>query len=168
MPATLLAIKYGEDPVSARDAWIAEYRKYDCPLSERLIRRAEDACRYVTERENEKKRARSGERDEAFFEDAFKIWDEENGALDGDFPLGNEEDAFFAKAHFTVPEMVMIQLGLFSELDTAAETPDETRAREGFVFEMMGETAKAVKAYEGVSGCGERWAKCLLMLMFGG
>ena len=78
---------------AVRDSWIAEYKK----IAEENPAKAE-LCRTLTERI-------------CLAADLFSGV-EQYDSLNGDFPLGNEDDMEFASYFFSVRELALIQTGL--------------------------------------------------------
>ena len=99
-PETVLGIKHREDPTAKLQEWLKEYSAIAAEfpstedLAQRLSKRAEKACEFITERN--KPEPPSSSCDDMYYIEMAKIVDDENASLNGDFPLGNETDASFA------------------------------------------------------------------------
>ncbi len=155
-PETVLALQSCSDPKTVSDKWTEEYdriaedhadRKNICTA---LKRRAELACALYTERAAF---VPSPCRDEAYYEEFAESREREDASLDGNFPLGNETDAAFANNYFTVSELALIQCGLHRMItpgDFNGYNFDVLVCR-GFLAELDGNFAEAVRCYGGVS-----------------
>ena len=71
----------------------------------------------------------------------------EYASLDGDFPLGKEDDMAFALEFFSVKELAMIQLG-YSDQIVPDRIPETKDMREGFLKEIKGLLMDAREAYQ--------------------
>ncbi len=77
----------------------------------------------------------------------------EDPALDGDHPLGNEEDAAFIGAFFPIADLALLQCGLHHLVRTGQyqEYAEDVLVRAGYIAECYGEWHEAVRCYGGVS-----------------
>lgn len=147
------------DKIAARyEEWLQSYKKIaidDSTAEEyisRLTERIERAFGIMKSR-NDLKKDTACCRDEAFMDEYIRGEEEQERLLDGDFPLGNEFDAEFAATYFTVPELVLIQLGRAQEIHTGnfSEYNTEVLISKGFICEMLGKWKEAEQCYSGVS-----------------
>lgn len=165
-PQTALKFKYSvtesytrEEIEAARDAWVKEYEEIaktfpeKRALCETLTARAAQAAALLADRVVPKENPSFAlSHDEYYYEWLEEQKAEENAALDGDFPLGNEEDMTFASFFFNVRELALLQVGLADRIDCGKFTGYNTdvRVREGFVAEMQGNYREAAIAYNAV------------------
>lgn len=156
-PETVLGLKHGEEPQSKLRQWLEEYAAVAAKfpntedLTERLSKRAENACEFIVQRS--KPEPASSSHDDMYYIEVAKIRDDEDASSDGDFPLGNEADASFANCYFTISELAKIQCGLH-HLITAGEFDgynSDVLVRKGFIAELDGDFPEAVRCYGGVS-----------------
>ncbi len=91
--------------------------------------------------------------DDYYYEWLDEVKQEENDSLDGDFPLGNEEDMAFASPYFTVKELAQIQMGCAEDIFAGhyVEYADRVLVRKGVLAEVKGEWKEAASAYSGIS-----------------
>ena len=155
-PETVLGIKHREDPTAKLQEWLKEYAAIAAEfpgaedLAQRLSKRAEKACEFITERN--KPEPPSSSCDDMYYIEMAKIVDDENASLNGDFPLGNETDASFAGFYFSVPELAEMQCGLH-HLIVAGNFNGynfDVLVRKGFLAELYEDWPEAVHCYEGV------------------
>ncbi len=90
--------------------------------------------------------------DDSFYDWLDEMNEKERASMDGDFPLGNEEDARFAGYYFTIEEIAKIQCGVDHWILTGQFTGHnyDVYARKGLIAELYGEWDQAVKNYEKV------------------
>ncbi len=166
-PQTALKFKYSvtesytrEEIEAVRDAWVKEYEEIakEFPdkraLCETLAARAAQAAALLVDRVVPKENPPFAlSHDEYYYEWLEEQKAEENAALDGDFPLGNEEDMAFASPFFSTRELALLQVGLADRIACGKFTGYNTdvRVREGFVAEMQGKYREAAVAYNAVS-----------------
>ena len=100
-----------------RDEWIAAYREIaesdfsKKELCDSLIERISRAAELFILRHIEPAKSDAISHDDYYYEWLDEMKKEEDGSLDGDFPLGNEADMVFASPYFTLKELAMIQTG---------------------------------------------------------
>ena len=133
-PELVLGMKPYSDPAKLRDEWLKEYAKYendpsDSELTAQLKARLWKAYDLVV---------------------AGKL--EDDPSLDGDFPLGKAEDAEFMVPMFTVPQLVLLQLGAphLVQAGHYVEPAYDVLVRRGILEELKGNYAQAYTCYNGV------------------
>ena len=91
--------------------------------------------------------------DDAYYEWLDEVKQEENNALDGDFPLGNEEDMAFDSPYFSIKELAQIHMGCADEIFAGhyVEYTERVLVRKGILAEIKGEWKEAASAYSGIS-----------------
>lgn len=156
-PETVLALKKGDDPREKLNEWLDGYKALGEEFSDikelanRLSCRAQKACELIAERKNSKPDLSS--HDDMYYIETAKIMEDEDAALDGDFPLGNECDSCFAECYFSVPELIKIQCGehrlIFAGNFSGYNF--DVLVRKGFIAELDGDYANAADCYGGVS-----------------
>ena len=166
-PQTALNIEYSvfkkytkSEVAEVRDEWLAAYRELEkrypdkkeiCDfLTERIVRAADIFInRYVASKGSD-----AISHDDYYYEWLEEIKQEENGSLDGDFPLGNEADMSFALAFFSLGELAMLQAGLADRLEDVQTFGDGDMcyARMGFLAELKGRYREAVDYYSKYCG----------------
>ena len=155
-PETVLNLKPGDDPAALRDQWIAGYDAFAKEylntedLAKTLSERAKRAYALIKERTAAEP---ASSHDEMFYIEEAARRKADDASLDGDFPLGNEEDAAFAGHYFSIPELVSIQLGYHRQISCGnfSGYNFDVLIRKGFVAECDGEWMEAARCYEGVS-----------------
>lgn len=156
-PETVLWLKHGEEPQSKLRQWLEEYAAVAAEfpstkdLAKKLSKRAENACEFIVQRS--KPEPASSSHDDMYYIEVAKIRDAEDASLDGNFPLGNENDADFACCYFSTSELAKIQCGLH-HLITVGEFNgynSDILVRKGFIAELDGDFPEAVRCYGGVS-----------------
>lgn len=119
--------------------------------AEKLTERIKLAYKLFPERERPKSSLTDNfGGDNTYMEELSRMRKEEDGSLDGDFPLGNEKDMSLAKKYFSVHELALIQLGLANVIDleaTARNVPAD-HIRKGFLLELHGLWREAARAYK--------------------
>ena len=156
-PELVLNLKDGDKPEEKLREWLDAYTSYAGEytnteeLAEMLSARAKKAYELILERGVSDMATSS--HDEAFYEESERVRAAEDAELDGDFPLGNTEDAEFANAYFTVDALAGIQLGKTNLIDCGEYTEYNYGAlvRKGFIAEQNGKWLEAARCYEGVS-----------------
>ena len=144
---------------TARDEWVAAYqqiaqsdpgKKELCDFLTQRIRRAADL---FIRRHIEPVVSDAISHDDAYYEWLDEVKQEENDSLDGDFPLGTEEDMAFASPYFSVKELAMIQMGCAGDIYAGhyVEYADRVLVRKGILAEAKGDWAEAAGAYAGIS-----------------
>lgn len=133
-PEIVLNMKSFSDPAKLREEWLAEYAKYeqdisDGPLTAQLKARMLRAYDLVV---------------------AGRL--EDDPSLDGDFPLGDPEDAEFMVPLFSVKELVLLQLGAphLVQAGHYVEPAYDVLVRKGILHELSGEFADAFTCYDSV------------------
>ncbi len=78
--------------------------------------------------------------------------DLDSPSMDGNFPLGNEEDAAFANPFFSVKQLAEIQCGLHHLINPGhyVEPAYDVLVRRGFLAELDEDWEEAVHCYAGV------------------
>ena len=143
---------------AVRDEWIAAYGEIadSDPSKEELCEffaeRIHRAAELFIRREIEPAVSDAISHDDYYYEWLDEMKREENDSLDGEFPLGNEEDMAFAAPYFSVKELALIQAGCASDIYAGyyVEYADRVLVRKGFLAEVRGEWREAVGAYSGV------------------
>lgn len=159
-PETVLALENGDDPKEKLQVWLDGYRALgeECPCANDIIDmlscRAQKACELIAERKSSEPDLSS--HDDMYYVELAKLRDDEDASLDGDFPLGNENDASFAGNYFSVPELIKIQCGehrlIFAGNFSGYNF--DVLVKKGFIAELDGDYAKAADCYGGVSTSG--------------
>ena len=151
--------KYTRAEVEAlRDEWIESYReiaKRDFSKKERcdfLTDRIGRAADLFIKRNVEHVVSDAISHDDYYYEWLDEMKKEQDGTLDGDFPLGNEEDMQFASPYFSIKELAMIQADCAEDIYAGyyVEYADRVLVRKGILAEVKGEWKEAVSAYSGV------------------
>lgn len=132
-----------EQTEASRDEWIAAYREIaqsdhsKKELCDSLCERINRAANLLISRE------------EKNMESDQTTENAENDCLNGDFPLGKEEDMAFASPYFTIKELALIQMGCADQIDPEqfAIGITETSVRKGFLAEIKGAGRDAVYYY---------------------
>jgi hypothetical protein len=151
---------YTRDGVEAlRDEWIAEYtsiaKKY--PQKEDIcayfIDRISRAAELFISRKVEPATSDATNHDDYYYEWLDEVKKEQDDTLNGDFPLGNEEDMAFASPYFSTKELAMIQMGCGEDIYAGyyVEYADRVLVRKGILAEIKGDFKEAAGAYAGVS-----------------
>ena len=144
---------------AVRDEWISAYREIaesnssKKELCDSLTERIGRAADLFIRRHIEPVVSDAISHDDSYYEWLDEVKKEENNALDGDFPLGNEEDMAFASPYFTVKELAQIQMGCADDIFAGhyVEYADRVLIRKGVLAEVKGEWKEAAGAYSGVS-----------------
>ena len=144
---------------AVRDEWIAAYREIaekdasKKELCDCFIDRITRAADLFIRRHIEPAVSDAISHDDSYYEWLDEVKQEENSALDGDFPLGNEEDMAFASPYFSVKELAQIQMGCTEDIFAGhyVEYADRVLVRKGVLAEVKGEWNEAAGAYSGVS-----------------
>ncbi len=142
-----------------RDEWISAYREIAesnpsiKQLCDSLIDRIDRAADLFIRRHIEPVVSDAISHDDSYYEWLEEMKAEENAALDGDFPLGNEEDMTFAAPYFTVKELAQIQMGRAEDIFAGhyVEYADRVLIRKGILAEVKGDFKEAAAAYAGIS-----------------
>ncbi len=152
--------KYTLDEVNAcRNKWIAEYKSiaekhlYLEDLCETLIDRIGRAADLFVSRKVNPVKSIGHTQDDSYYEWLEEVRKKEDDALNGDFPLGNDEDAEFITPYFGVEDLALIQCGLH-ELVTirgTVEPESNNLVRKGILAELDGNWAEAERCYGGIS-----------------
>lgn len=154
------SITYTREQVEAvRDEWITAYqeiaksdssKKELCDYFTDRIRRASEL---FISRKVEPVKSDATNHDDNYYECLEEMKQKENDSLDGDFPLGNEEDMKFASPYFSTKELAMIQMGFADDIYAGyyVEYADRVLIRKGVLAEVKGNLKEAVSAYSGVS-----------------
>lgn len=154
--------KYTREQVEAvRDEWVAAYsdiaknNSVKQALCDYLVDRIGRAAELFISRKVEpvKPIVGIGSFDESYYEWLAEVEQEENDTLDGDFPLGKEDDMVFASPYFSIKELAQIQMGCAEEIFAGhyVEYADRVLVRKGFLAEIKGNWKEAAGAYSGVS-----------------
>lgn len=141
-----------------RDTWIAAYQRIAEEHSEKsdlctkLIARIDRAAELFIGRKIEPVQSDATNHDDYYYEWLDEIKKEQDDTLDGDFPLGNEEDMKFASPYFPIRELALIQTGLSHTVECGRfmEYNTDVLVRKGIVSEMQGKWDEAASAYAGV------------------
>ena len=165
-PETALKIEYSPFQAytriqveAVRDEWISAYRgiaKGD-PSKEELCRTLIDRIRRAAElflrRYVEPAVSDAISHDDYYYEWLDEMKQEDNSSLDGDFPLGKEEDMKFALPYFSIKEFAMIHVGFADEIFAGhyVEYADRILVRMGILAEVKGDYHGAAYAYGGIS-----------------
>ncbi len=144
---------------AVRDEWISAYREIaekdssKQELSDCFIDRIDRAADLFIRRHIEPVVSDAISHDDSYYEWLDEVKQEENNALDGDFPLGNEEDMAFASPYFTVKELAQIQMGCADDIFAGhyVEYADRVLIRKGILAEVKGDFEEAASAYSGIS-----------------
>ena len=141
-----------------RDEWIAAYKeiaehnpaKKELCLS--LIDRINRAADLFISRHVEPTVSDAISHDDYYYEWLDEVKKEQDDSLDGDFPLGNEEDMNFASPYFSVKELALIQSGCSDEIFAGyyVEYADRVLVRRGVLAEVRGDYEEAASSYSGV------------------
>ncbi len=137
---------------TTRDEWIAAYREiaqsapFKKELCDSLTDRISRAGELFIRRHIEPARSDAISHDDYYYEWLDEVKKEEDGSLDGDFPLGNEADMIFASPYFTIKELAMIQTGC-SDRIVPDSIPEYMGVRDGFLKETASLTIEAREAY---------------------
>ena len=128
-PEIVLNMRSFSDPEKLRDEWLAEYAKHEADHMERV--------------------ALLKERVRKAYDLVAAGKPEDDPALNGDFPLGKPEDAELMCPFFTVPDLVLFQLGLAEQVKEGhyVEPAYDVLARNGIRAEWMGDYEKAYVCY---------------------
>ncbi len=152
--------KYTREQIETiRDEWIAAYREIAGSNSskkgvcESFTDRINRAADLFIRRKIEPVKSDAISHDDYYYEWLDEVKQEENNALDGDFPLGNEEDMEFASPYFSVKELAQIQMGCADDIFAGhyVEYADRVLVRKGILAEVKGDFKEAAAAYSGVS-----------------
>ena len=136
--------KYTREQIETiRDEWIAAYREIagsdssKKELCDSLTDRISRAAELFIRRHIEPAKSDAISHDDSYYEWLDEVKQEENNALDGDFPLGNEEDMVFASPYFTVKELAQIQMGCADDIFAGhyVEYADRVLIRKGILAE---------------------------------
>lgn len=144
---------------AVRDEWLAAYREIaegdssKRELCDYFIDRIGRAAELFIRRKIEPAKSDAISHDDSYYEWLDEVKQEENNALDGDFPLGNEEDMAFVSPYFTVKELAQIQMGCADDIFAGhyVEYADRVLIRKGILAEVKGDFKEAAGAYSGVS-----------------
>ncbi len=144
---------------AVRDEWVTAYREIvekdssKRELCDCIIDRIDRATDLFIRRHIEPAKSDAISHDDSYYEWLDEVKQEENNALDGDFPLGNEEDMAFASPYFTVKELAQIQMGCADDIFAGhyVEYADRVLVRKGILAEVKGDFKEAAAAYSGVS-----------------
>lgn len=158
-PETVLNIKglAGREYVEKlRNEWVSEYVAIAKEFTNKeeicaqLSQRVYDACSYFIQRHF--RAPIKGSLDVAYYDNLAADELAEDKSLDGEFPLGNEEDALFANDVFTLHELAAIQCGFHNLVSCGyyAEPNYTVLIRKGIVCECDGEWLDAANCYAGV------------------
>lgn len=152
--------EYARQQIEAvRDEWISAYREIAesnpsiKQLCDSLTERIGRAADLFIRRHIEPVVSDAISHDDSYYEWLDEVKQEENNALDGDFPLGNEEDMAFASPYFTVKELAQIQMGCAEDIFAGhyVEYADRVLVRKGILAEVKGDFKEAAAAYSGIS-----------------
>lgn len=144
---------------AVRDEWIAAYGEIadSDPSKEELceffVERIHRAAELFIRRKIEPSVSDAISHDDYYYEWLDEMKREENDSLDGEFPLGNEEDMVFAAPYFSVKELALIQAGCASDIYAGyyVEYADRVLIRKGILAEVKGDFKEAAAAYSGIS-----------------
>ena len=144
---------------TTRDEWVAAYREIaekdssKKELCDSFIERIHRAADLFLSRYVEPQKSDAISHDDSYYEWLDEVKQEENNALAGDFPLGNEEDMAFVSPYFTVKELAQIQMGCADDIFAGhyVEYADRVLVRKGILAEVKGEWEEAAGAYSGIS-----------------
>ncbi|MBE7065263.1 MAG: hypothetical protein E7384_05570 [Ruminococcaceae bacterium] len=144
---------------AARDEWVAAYREIaekdssKRELCDYLVVRIIRVAELFIRRHIEPVVSDAISHDDSYYEWLDEMKKEENDSLDGDFPLGNEEDMAFASSYFTVKELAQIQTGCADDIFAGhyVEYADRVLVRKGVLAEVKGDFKEAAAAYSGIS-----------------
>ena len=144
---------------TVRDEWVAAYRDIaerdttKRELCDCFVDRITRAADLFIRRHIEPVVSDAISHDDSYYEWLDEVKQEENNALDGDFPLGNEEDMAFASPYFTVKELAQIQMGCADDIFAGhyVEYADRVLIRKGILAEVKGDFKEAAASYSGIS-----------------
>lgn len=144
---------------AVRDEWISAYREIaesnssKKELCDSLTERIGRAADLFIRRHIEPVVSDAISHDDSYYEWLDEVKQEENNALDGDFPLGNEEDMAFSSPYFSVKELAQIQMGCADDIFAGhyVEYADRVLIRKGILAEVKGDFKEAAAAYSGIS-----------------
>lgn len=148
-----------EEIEALRDEWIAAYRGLAeadpsrIPLCEILCDRIRCAADLFISRNIEPAVSDATNHDDYYYEWLDEIKQEQDARLDGDFPLGNEDDMAFASPYFSIQELAMIHMGCAKDIYAGyyVEYADRVLVRKGILAEIKGDLKEAISAYSGIS-----------------
>ena len=136
-PETALKLQYSlwdrytkEQIETIRDEWIAAYREIagsdssKKELCDSLTDRINRAAELFIRRHIEPAKSDAISHDDYYYEWLDEMKKEEDDSLDGDFPLGNEEDMKLASSFFSIKELALLQTGLAEQIDPEPVEPD--------------------------------------------
>ena len=144
---------------AARDEWVTAYREIaekdssKKELCDYFIERIHRAADLFLSRYVEPQKSDAISHDDYYYEWLDGVKKEENATLDGDFPLGNEEDMVFASPYFSIKEFALIHTGCADSIFAGhyVEYADRALVRKGVLAELKGDFQEAAGAYSGIS-----------------
>ena len=155
--------KYTREQIETiRDEWIAAYREIaesdsaKKELCDSFIVRMGRAAELFIRRHIEPVVSDAISHDDYYYEWLDEMKKEEDDSLNGDFPLGNEEDMKLASSFFLVKELALLQMGLFEQIEPELdffgfghgnEKVVKDSARKGILADLRGSTEEAVEYY---------------------
>ena len=155
--------KYTREQIETiRDEWIAAYREIaesdssKKELCDSLTDRIGRAAELFIRRRIEPVVSDAISHDDYYYEWLDEMKKEEDDSLNGDFPLGNEEDMKLASSFFLVKELALLQMGLFEQIEPELdffgfghgnEKVVKNSARKGILADLRGSTDEAVEYY---------------------
>ena len=155
--------KYTREQIETiRDEWIAAYREIaesdsaKKELCDSFIVRMGRAAELFIRRHIEPVVSDAISHDDYYYEWLDEMKKEEDDSLNGDFPLGNEEDMKLASSFFGVKELALLQMGLFEQIEPELdffgfghgnEKVVKDSARKGILADLRGSTEEAVEYY---------------------
>ena len=142
-----------------RNKWIAEYKRiakehlYLEDLCETLIDRINRAADLFISRKVNPVKSAGHTQDDSYYEWLEEVEKEENDSLNGDFPLGNDEDADFMMPFFDIDNLALIQCGLHDLVTQRGKYYPETdeSVRAGILAELDGDFKEAERCYHSIS-----------------
>ena len=155
--------KYTREQIETiRDEWIAAYREIaesdssKKELCDSFIVRINRAAELFIRRRIEPVVSDAISHDDYYYEWLDEMKKEEDDSLNGDFPLGNEEDMKLASSFFWVKELALLQMGLAEQIEPELvffgfghgnEKVVKNSARKGILADLRGSTEEAVEYY---------------------
>ena len=168
-PKTALKLQYSlldkytrEQIETIRDEWIAVYREIagsdssKKELCDSLTDRISRAAELFIRRKIEPVKSDAISHDDYYYEWLDEMKKEEDNSLDGDFPLGNEEDMKLASSFFSIKEIALLQTGLAEQIEPELvffgfghgnEKVVKNSARKGILADLRGSTEEAMEYY---------------------
>ncbi len=148
-----------EEVNACRNKWIAEYKSiakkylYLEELCEMLIDRIGRAADLFISRNVNPVKSAGNTQDDSYYEWLEEVRKREDDALNGDFPLGNDEDADFITPFFDIRDLALIQCGLheFVIARTDYYPESDNSIRRGIVAELNGDFKEAERCYHSIS-----------------